>query len=139
MFARKSKDGGIAPVSYSTKLAHIARSEITAAANEAFVGVFFLIHQKMYQGALAAAVASDEHGVFPGSMVKYFRIDLSPDNRRILFKFDRCHDVPFVVKIVCFIISDSMEIAYANYHVEWAEICYNREVVFYKKEGVTIE
>ena len=48
------------------KLAHVARSEITAAANQPFVGVFFLIHQKMYQRALAATVASDEHGVFPG-------------------------------------------------------------------------
>ena len=64
-FCQKIKDGGIVGFMLH-KLAHIARSEITAAANQAFVGVFFLIHQKVYQGALAAAVASDEHGVFPG-------------------------------------------------------------------------
>ena len=64
-FCQKIKDGGIAGFMLH-KLSHIARSEITAAANQPFVGVFFLIHQKMYQRALAAAVASDEHGVFPG-------------------------------------------------------------------------
>ena len=64
-FCQKIKDGGIVGFMLH-KLAHVARSEITAAANQPFVGVFFLIHQKMYQRALAAAVASDEHGVFPG-------------------------------------------------------------------------
>ena len=62
-FCQKIKDGGIAGFVFH-KLPHVAGAEIAAAANQAFVGVFFLVHQQVYQGAFAAAVASDEHGVF---------------------------------------------------------------------------